>query len=96
LTQAYRAFQHEASPQEPASRGRGLLTDGFDSTTKRLRTLVPGARLGHCLRHAMTQLPGKLTSSGTPVRKALRPQCHSWLHRAQLRKGLRGFVRGQR
>ena len=42
--QAYRAFPQAALQQEPLSRVRGLLTDGFDSTTRSLRTLCPGAR----------------------------------------------------
>jgi len=49
LTQSYGEFQRAASQQEPAYRARGILTDGFDSTTKSLRTLFPGARLGNCL-----------------------------------------------
>jgi len=32
---------------------RGALIDSFDSTTKSMRTLFPGARLGYCLRHAL-------------------------------------------
>jgi hypothetical protein len=51
LTQSYGAFQRAASQQEPSYRVRGILTDGFDSTLKSLRTLFPGARLGNCLRH---------------------------------------------
>ncbi|HZB99951.1 MAG TPA: hypothetical protein VE844_00840, partial [Gammaproteobacteria bacterium] len=34
FTQAYGAFQRAASQQEPSYRVRGVLTDGFDSTTK--------------------------------------------------------------
>src|SRR3712207_3797533 len=60
LTQSYQEFQRAASQQAPSYRVRGVLTDGFDSTTKSLRTLFPGARLGNCLRHAITKLPGKL------------------------------------
>jgi hypothetical protein len=49
---------------EPASRVRGILTDGFDSTTKSLHTRFPGARLGNGLRHALTKLPKKGVCSG--------------------------------
>ncbi len=56
---------------------KGSATDGFDSTTKGLRTLFPGARLGNCLRHALTKLPKKLTAIASPVRKALRSQFHT-------------------
>ena len=57
FTQSYQAFQCAALQQEPAYRVRGVLTDGFDSTTRSLRTLFPGARLGTCLRHALLKLP---------------------------------------
>jgi len=58
FTQSYGAFQGAAAQQEPSYRVRGILTDGFDSTTKSMRTLFPGARLGNCLRHAINKLPG--------------------------------------
>jgi len=96
LTQSYGAFQHAAVQQEPSYRVRGILTDGFDSTTKSLRILFPGARLGNCLRHAITKLPGKLAAISSPVRKALRSQFHTLLYRARQRKGLRVFALGQR
>jgi hypothetical protein len=77
-------------------RVKGVLTDGFDSTTKSLRTLFPGVCLGNCLRHAINKLPGKLTAIASPVRKALRTQFHTLLYRARQRKGLRVFALGQR
>jgi hypothetical protein len=96
LTQAYGEFQRAAFQQEPSYRVQGVLTDGFDSTTKSMRTLFPGVRLGNCLRHALTKLPTKLTAIASPVRKALRSQFHTLLYRARLRKGLRVFALGQR
>jgi hypothetical protein len=96
FTQSYGEFQRAASQQEPSYRVKGVLTDGFDSTTKSMRTLFPGARLGNCLRHAITKLPGKLTAIAFPVRKALRSQFHTLLYRARQRKGLRVFALGQR
>jgi hypothetical protein len=96
FTESYAAFQRAASQQEPSYRVRGILTDGFDSTLKSLRTLFPGARLGNCLRHALTKLPTKLTAIASPVRKALRSQFHTLLSRARQRKGLRVFALGQR
>jgi hypothetical protein len=96
FTQSYQEFQRAALQQEPTYRVRGILTDGFDSTTKSMRTLFPGARLGYCLRHAITKLPGKLTAIASPVRKALRSQFHTLLYRARQRKGLRVFALGQR
>jgi hypothetical protein len=96
FTQSYRAFQQAALQQEPSYRVRGILTDGFDSTTNSMRTLFPGARLGNCLRHAINKLPAKLTSIASPARKALRSQFHTLLYRARQRKGLRVFALGQR
>jgi hypothetical protein len=96
LTQSYGEFQHAASQQEPSYRVRGILTDGFDSTTRSMRTLFPGARLGNCLRHALIKLPKKLTAIASPVRKALRSQLHTLLYRARQRKSLRVFALGQR
>jgi len=73
-----------------------MLTDGFDSTTKSMRMLFPGARLGNCLRHAINKLPKKLAAIASPVRKALRSQFHTLLYRVRQRKGLRVFALGQR
>ena len=53
FTASYEAFQRAALHQKPTYRVRGILTDGFDSTVKSMRTLFPGARLGNCLRHAI-------------------------------------------
>ena len=96
FTQSYREFQQAALQQEPLYRVRGILTDGFDSTTSSMRTLFPGARLGNCLRHAINKLPSKLVAIASPGRKALRSQCHTLLYRARQRKGLRAFALGQR
>src|SRR5215211_8268806 len=96
LTQSYQEFQRVALQHEPAYQVRGILTDGFDSTTKSLHTLFPGARLGNCLRHAIIKLPKKLVAIASPVRQALRTQFHTLLHRARQRKGSRVFALGQR
>ena len=96
FTQSYRGFQQAALQQEPSYRVRGILTDGFDSTTSSMRTLFPGARLGNCLRHAINKLPGKLTAIPSAVRTTLRAQFHTLLYRARQRKGLRVFALGQR
>jgi hypothetical protein len=96
FTQSYRAFQQAALQQDPSYRVRGILTDGFDSTTSSLRTLFPGARLGNCLRHAINKLPAKLVAIASPVRKALCSQFHTLLYRARQRKALRVFALGQR
>src|SRR5216684_2372266 len=96
FTQSYQEFQRAAAQQEPSYRVKGVLIDGFDSTTKSMRTLFPGARLGHCLRHAINKLPGKLTAIASPVRKALRSQFHTLLYKVRQRRGLRVFALGQR
>ena len=84
LTQSYGVFQRAAFQQEPSYRVKGVLTDGFDSTTKSMRTLFPGVRVGHCLRHALNKLPKKLAAITSPVRKALRTRFHTLLHRVRI------------
>src|SRR6266850_5039057 len=79
FTASYGEFQRAALEHEPSYRVQGALIDGFDSTTKSMRTLCPGARLGYCLRHALNKLPKKLTASASPVRKALCSQFHTLL-----------------
>jgi hypothetical protein len=96
FTESYGAFQRVASQQEPSYQVKGVLTDGFDSTTRSLRTLFPGARLGNCLRHALNKLPGKLMAIPSAMRKTLRSQFHTLLYRARQRKSLRVFALGQR
>jgi hypothetical protein len=96
FTRSYGEFQGAALQQEPTYRVKGVLTDGFDSTTKGLRALFPGARLGTCLRHALLKLPKKLAAIPSPLRQALRTQFHTLLYRARQRKGLRVFALGQR
>jgi hypothetical protein len=96
FTQSYREFQQAALQQEPSYRVRGILTDGFDSTTSSMRTLFPGARLGTCLRHAINKLPAQLVAIASPVRQALRSQFHTLLYRARQRRGLRVCALGQR
>ena len=96
LTQSYREFQRAALDQEPSYRVKGVLTDGFDSTTKSMRTLFPGARLGCCLRHVLLKLPKKLVAIASPVRQSLRTQFHTLLSRVRQRKSLRVVALGQR
>ena len=96
FTQSYGAFQRAAFQHEPSYRVRGILTDGFDSTNKGLRTLFPGARLGTCLRHALLKLPKKLAAIASPVRQSLRTQFHTLLYRIRQRKSLRVVALGQR
>jgi hypothetical protein len=96
LTASYGVFQRAASQQQPSYRVRGVLTDGFDSTTNSMRALFPGVRVGTCLRHALLKLPKKLTAIASPLRMRLRSQFHTLWYRARQRKGLRVFALGQR
>jgi hypothetical protein len=96
LTQSYGEFRCAALQRESSYRVKGVRTDGFDSTTKSLRTLFPGARLGNCLRHALLKLPKKLAAITSPLRKVLRTRFHTLWYRARQRKGLRVFALGQR
>jgi hypothetical protein len=73
-----------------------VLTDGFDSTTKSMRALFPGVRVGTCLRHALLKLPKKLTAIASPLHTRLRSQFHTLWYRARQRKGLRVFALRQR
>lgn len=61
-----------------------------------MRTLLPGTRLGFCLRHALTKLLKKLAAIASPVRQSLRVKFHALLYRAHQRKSLRLFALGQR
>ncbi len=96
FTESYGAYQRAALEQEPSYQVRGALTDGFDSTTRSMKTLFPGARLGHCLRHALNKLPDKLVGLAAPVRQGLRAKFHTLLHRCRQRTSLRVVALGQR
>jgi hypothetical protein len=96
FTESYGQFQQAALEHEPSYRVKGALIDGFDSTTKSMRTLFPGTRLGYCLRHALNKLPDKLVGLAAPVRQGLRSKFHALLHRCRQRKSLRVVSLGQR
>src|SRR6266849_6663486 len=96
FTESYGAFQRAALEHDPSYHVRGALTDGFDSTTKSLRTLLPGARLGFCLRHALNKLPDKLIGVSASVRQGLRAKFYALLHRCRQRTSLRVVAWGQR
>jgi hypothetical protein len=90
------AFQRAALAHEPSYPVEGALIDGFDSTTKSMRTLCPSARLGSCLRHALNKLPDKLVGLAAPVRQGLRSKFHPLLHRCRQRTSVRVVALGQR
>src|SRR6266849_591627 len=96
FTESYGEFQRAALEHEPSYQVQGALIDGFDSTTKSMRTLFPGARLGYCLRHALNKLPDKLVGLAAPVRQGLRSKFHALLHRCRQRTSLRVVSLGQR
>ena len=96
FTESYGVFQRAALQHEPSYQVRGALTDGFDSTTKSMRTLFPRARLGLCLRHALNKLPDKLIGVSASVRQGLRSKFHALLHRCRQRNSLRVVALGQR
>src|SRR5439155_4116558 len=96
FTASYGEFQRTALEHEPSYQVQGALIDGFDSTTKSMRTLFPGARLGYCLRHALHKLPDKLIGLAAPVRQGLRAKFHTLLHRCRQRTSLRVVALGQR
>ncbi len=96
FTESYGAFQRAALAHEPSYQVRGARTDGFDSTVSSMRTLLPGARLGSCLRHALNKLPDKLIGVSASVRQGLRSQFHALLHRCRQRTSLRVVALGQR
>ncbi|HSX77109.1 MAG TPA: hypothetical protein VLQ80_00860, partial [Candidatus Saccharimonadia bacterium] len=96
FTASYGDFQRTALAHEPSYRVQGALADGFDSTTKSMRTLFPGTRLGHCLRHALNKLPDKLIGLAAPLRQGLRSKFHTLLHRCRQRTSLRVMALGQR
>jgi len=96
FTESYGEFQWAALEHEPSYRVQGALIDGFDSTTKSMRTLFQGTRLGYCLRHALNKLPDKLVGLAAPVRQRWRSKFHTLLHRCRQRKSLRVVSLGQR
>src|SRR6266568_8035995 len=96
FTASYGEFQRVANQEDPSYQVKGALTDGFDSTTGSMRALFPGARLGHCLRHALNKLPDKLVGLAAPVRQGLRAKFHTLLHRCRQRTSLRVVALGQR
>jgi hypothetical protein len=83
LTPSDQEFPRTAFQHKPSSRVRGILTEGFDSRVKSMRTLCPGARLGNGLRHALTKLLKPRAAIASPVRQALRSQFHRLLYRAR-------------
>src|SRR5947207_6389818 len=89
FTESYGQFQRVASQEDPSYEVRGVLIDGFDSTSSSMTTLFPGARLGNCLRHALNKLPDKLVGLAAPLRQGLRSKFHTLLHRCRTRTRLR-------
>jgi hypothetical protein len=87
LPEASQACQRAAVQQEPSYRVRGILPDGGDSPTTSRRPLLPGARLGHCLRQAINKRPGKHTALPSAVRTTWRSPGPTLGARARQRRG---------
>jgi len=96
FTASYGALQQAALQHEPSYQVQGALTDGFASTTKRMRALCPRARFGYCLRHALNTLPRTLIGVSAPVRTGLRATLHTLISRCRQRKSVRVVSRGHR
>jgi hypothetical protein len=68
FTQSYQEFQRVAVDQEPSYRVKGVLTDGFDSTTKSLRTAVSRSAPRHLSAPRAPQTPEE--TGGDPIPRA--------------------------
>ena len=71
FTQSYGEFQRAAFQQEPSYRVRGVLTDGFDSTTKSMRTLFPGSAPGQLPAPRAQQAPEETGGHRVPGAQGL-------------------------
>jgi len=83
FTESYGAFQRAALEYKPSYRVQGALIDGFDSTTKSMRTLFPGARLGYCLRQRLRRFADHITTTvgeahGERVRHWIQDKKSGW------------------
>jgi len=73
---SYTQFQQDALEVEPSYRAQGILTDGFESTIKSIRTLFPEAAIGNCLLHAAMRILSKLRSVSKSTRQTLSYQLY--------------------
>jgi hypothetical protein len=73
-----------------------MLTDGFESTRKRLRTLFPNSPLGNCLLHATQRVAQTLKSVASSVRKGLSQEFYHLFQGRSQTKLLNVFSLGQK
>ena len=66
FTQSYGEFQHAALQQEPSYRVKGVLTDGFDSTTKQYADAVSRGAPGQLSAPRAQQAPDETDRRSRP------------------------------
>ena len=93
---SYRKFQQAAQRIEATYTPKGILTDGFESTRKSLRTLFPNSPLGSCLLHATQCVRQKLKSVASSGRKRLSQEFHDLFQDRSQSKLLKVFSLGQK
>jgi hypothetical protein len=80
---SYTQFQRDALKIEPSYRVQGILTDGFESTIKSIRTLFPEAAIGNCLLHAARRILSKLRSVSKTTRQNLSHELYQIFEQCQ-------------
>lgn len=93
---SYGNFRQSAQHVAPNYQVKGILTDGFESTIKSLRSLFPGARIGNCILHAAKKVNGKIKAISSSLREELSFQFYNLFRKARKRKGLRVFSFSQK
>lgn len=85
---SYGKFRQSAQHLDPGYRVKGILTDGFESTIKSLRSLFPGVRIGNCVLHAAKKVNGKIKAIPSALRKNLSFQFYDLFQKALERKSM--------
>lgn len=93
---SYGKFRQSAQYVDPDYRVNGILTDGFESTIKSLRSLFPSARIGNCILHAAKKVNGKIKAVSSSLREDLSFQFYDLFRKAQEKKGLIVFSFSQK
>jgi transposase-like protein len=87
--ESYKQFKDSAETLDSEYRVKGILTDGFESTIKSLRSLFPTARIGNCILHAAKKVNSKLKEISSVLRKDLSFQFFDIFKRSQERHSLK-------
>lgn len=93
---SYREFQQAAQSIETTYKPKGILTDGFESSRKSLRTLFPNSPLGNCLLHATWRVAQKLKSVASSGRKGLSQEFYALFQERCQSNLLKVFSLGQK